>query len=317
MPSFASSRSGSSHQRSVEVSAPSQRVVQVGSSSIGGALRVPCDLELMHDTHDYDSVMATSQLERLSPLSCSGGVYLVCPGRWEASFSLDPWGFFICLLMLLRRVVPSFTSLIVSCLEQRQISPSQMAPNLWRYLVAFIGECRVGMDLRGLMKCRPSMGSTKFGMTLSSSGQLTMSSRGPSRGSPTSAFVDLPTNLIRHYCDPGEGIGRRPLSHPGCLIGSVYCSQIIPGLASKPSVELALGWSNVPSVGPSVALVSLLKPFVDLASRPCLDSALEPLVELGLKQFNVSFSEPFVGPSIDPFVASTVKPSTRLYMDSS
>ncbi|RRT47033.1 hypothetical protein B296_00016369 [Ensete ventricosum] len=255
MPSFASSRSGSSHQRSVEVLAPSQRVVQVGSSSIGGALRVPCDLELMHDTHDYDSVMATSQLERLSPLSCSGGVYLVCPG--------------------------------------------------------------LGMDLRGLMKCRPSMGSTKFGMTLSSSGQLTMSSRGPSRGSPTSAFVDLPKNLIRRYCDPGEGIGRCPLSHPGCLIGSVYCSQIIPGLASKPSVEPALGWSNVPSVGPSVALVSLLKPFVDLAPRPCLDSALEPSVELGLKQFNVSFSEPFVGPSIDQFVASIVKPSTRLYMDSS
>ncbi|RRT80386.1 hypothetical protein B296_00009416 [Ensete ventricosum] len=51
---------------------------------------------------------------------------------------------------------------IVECLRWWRISPSQMTPNSWRYLIVFLGECRGAsvMDMNALRR-KPRMSSAK------------------------------------------------------------------------------------------------------------------------------------------------------------
>ncbi|RRT39184.1 hypothetical protein B296_00046801, partial [Ensete ventricosum] len=111
--------------------------------------RVLRDLEVMKADHDLDTTVIEGSLvvirERYS-IPVEYGLYVPQPG--QRPYSLDTPGMCISVDALEVGLRFPLHSLIEECLRWWRISPSQVAPNSWRYLVVFLGKCRgVGIIL--------------------------------------------------------------------------------------------------------------------------------------------------------------------------
>ncbi|THU57638.1 hypothetical protein C4D60_Mb03t05640 [Musa balbisiana] len=92
--------------------------------------------------HDLDSVVSGSLLETLRERYCIPEEFvLVAPDPGQRVYDPIPRGFALTLDALEAGLRLPLHPVIVSCLSLWRISPSQVAPNSWRYLVAFLGEC--------------------------------------------------------------------------------------------------------------------------------------------------------------------------------
>ncbi|RZR93245.1 hypothetical protein BHM03_00021705 [Ensete ventricosum] len=101
------------------------------------------DLEVMKADHDLDTTVTEGSIavirERYS-ISAEYGLYVLQPG--QRPFSSDAPGMCISVDALEASLRFPLHPLIEECLKWWKISPSQVAPNSWRYLVMFLGECR-------------------------------------------------------------------------------------------------------------------------------------------------------------------------------
>ena len=99
-------------------------------------------LEALMWAHDLDSVVSGSALGGLRErYSIPEDHLLSAPEPGQRAYDPVPKGFALSLDALEAGLRFPLHPLIVSCLSLWRISPSQMAPNSWRYLVAFLGEC--------------------------------------------------------------------------------------------------------------------------------------------------------------------------------
>ncbi|RZS26551.1 hypothetical protein BHM03_00059905 [Ensete ventricosum] len=113
---------------------------EVGSSGASSGppsrvdARVLRDLEVMKSDHDLDTAVTEGSLavirERYN-IPIKYGLHVPQPG--QRPYSLDAPG--MCIRFPLQ-------PLIEECLRWWRISPSQVAPNSWHYLVVFLSECR-------------------------------------------------------------------------------------------------------------------------------------------------------------------------------
>ncbi|RZS22975.1 hypothetical protein BHM03_00055818 [Ensete ventricosum] len=122
---------------------------EVGSS--GASLGPPSpvdavvlrDLEVMKSDHDLDMAVTEGSLamirERYS-IPVEYGLHVPQPGH--RPYSLDARGMCISVDALEAGLRFPLNPLIEECLRWWRISPSQVAPNSWSYLVVFLGEYR-------------------------------------------------------------------------------------------------------------------------------------------------------------------------------
>lgn len=139
----------SSGHQSVEVRAPtsgSPRVEAVESSSSEGVssvdLRAFKDLEFIRSFHDCDSMMSAPFLDRLRTKYFILSKYVLQVLDLVSVHLILFLGLFACLVCSRGGPLISFLSgdsIIPSMVE---ISPSQMTPNSWHYMILFIEECR-------------------------------------------------------------------------------------------------------------------------------------------------------------------------------
>ncbi|RWV87784.1 hypothetical protein GW17_00050189 [Ensete ventricosum] len=105
--------------------------------------RVLRDLEVMKADPDLDTAVIEGSLvvirERYS-IPVEYGLHVPQPG--QRPYSLDAPGMCISVDALEAGLRFPLHPLIEECLRWWRISPSQVAPNSWRYLVVFLGECR-------------------------------------------------------------------------------------------------------------------------------------------------------------------------------
>ncbi|RZS28612.1 hypothetical protein BHM03_00062231, partial [Ensete ventricosum] len=122
---------------------------EVGSSGASSGppspvdARVLRDLEVMMSDHDLDTAVTEGSLvvirERYS-IPTEYGLHVPQPG--QRPYSLDAPGMCISVDALEVGLRFPLHPLIEECLRWWRISPSQVAPNSWCYLVVFLGECR-------------------------------------------------------------------------------------------------------------------------------------------------------------------------------
>ncbi|RRT32034.1 hypothetical protein B296_00054265 [Ensete ventricosum] len=122
---------------------------EVGSSGASSGLpspvdaRVLRDLEVMKSDHDLDTTVTEASLaairERYS-IPVEYGLHVPQPG--QRPYSLDAPGMCISVDALEVGLRFPLHPLIEECLRWWRVSPSQVAPNSWRYLIVFLGECR-------------------------------------------------------------------------------------------------------------------------------------------------------------------------------
>ncbi|RZR98824.1 hypothetical protein BHM03_00028280 [Ensete ventricosum] len=105
--------------------------------------RVLRDLEVMKADHDLDTAVTEGSLAVIRgqySIPVEYGLHVLRPG--QRPYSSDAPS--MCISMDALEVDLRFPldPLIEECLRWWRISPSQVAPNSWRYLVVFLGECR-------------------------------------------------------------------------------------------------------------------------------------------------------------------------------
>ncbi|THU73095.1 hypothetical protein C4D60_Mb04t19190 [Musa balbisiana] len=99
-------------------------------------------LEALMWPHDLNSVVSGSLLEKLRERYYIPEEFiLVAPDPGQRAYDPIPRGFALTLDALEAGLRLLLHPIIVSCLSLWRISPSQVAPNSWHYLVAFLGEC--------------------------------------------------------------------------------------------------------------------------------------------------------------------------------
>ncbi|CAL9101413.1 unnamed protein product, partial [Musa textilis] len=92
--------------------------------------------------HDQDSTLDESSLGILRRRYGIPEEYiLAAPEAGQRAFDPVPRGFALTLDALEAGLRLPLHHIIVSCLSLWRVSPSQITPNSWRYLVAFLGEC--------------------------------------------------------------------------------------------------------------------------------------------------------------------------------
>ncbi|RRT39643.1 hypothetical protein B296_00048145 [Ensete ventricosum] len=105
--------------------------------------RVHRDLEDMMSDHDLDTAVTEGSLavirERYS-IPAEYGLYVPEPG--QRPYSFDVLGICISVDALEVGLRFSLHPLIEECLRWWRISPNQVTPNSWRYLMVFLSECR-------------------------------------------------------------------------------------------------------------------------------------------------------------------------------
>ncbi|RWW38069.1 hypothetical protein BHE74_00056728 [Ensete ventricosum] len=105
--------------------------------------RVLRDLEVMMSDHDLDTAVTERSLvvikERYS-IPAEYGLHV--PQPEQRPYSLDAPGMCISVDALEAGLRFPLHPLIEECLRWWRIPPNQVAPNSWRYLVVFLGECR-------------------------------------------------------------------------------------------------------------------------------------------------------------------------------
>ncbi|KAJ8512379.1 hypothetical protein OPV22_002813 [Ensete ventricosum] len=105
--------------------------------------RVQRDLEVMMSHHDLDSAVTEGSLAVIRArysIPAEYGLYV--PELGQRPYSLDVPGMCISVDALEAGLRFPLHPLIEECLKRWRVSPSQVAPNSWRYLVVFLGECR-------------------------------------------------------------------------------------------------------------------------------------------------------------------------------
>ncbi|RWW35405.1 hypothetical protein BHE74_00059668 [Ensete ventricosum] len=105
--------------------------------------RVLRDLEVMKADHDLDTVVTEGSLDVIRErydIPAEYGLHVPQPG--QCPHSSDAPGMCISVDALEVGLRFPLHSLIEECLRWWRISPSQVAPNSWRYLVVYLGECR-------------------------------------------------------------------------------------------------------------------------------------------------------------------------------
>ncbi|RWW76550.1 hypothetical protein BHE74_00015344 [Ensete ventricosum] len=101
------------------------------------------DLEVMKSCHDIASVISEEALEsNRECYSILEGYALRAPSPEQRPYQPKPSEISISIDALEAGLRFPLHSTIVECLRWWRIFPSQMAPNSWRYLIAFLGECR-------------------------------------------------------------------------------------------------------------------------------------------------------------------------------
>ncbi|RZS26395.1 hypothetical protein BHM03_00059728, partial [Ensete ventricosum] len=127
----------------------SQSDPEVGSSGASSGppspvdARVLSDLEIMKADHDLDTAMTEGSLAVIRGrynIPVEFGLHVSQPG--QRHYSSDAPGICISVDALEAGLQFPLHPLIEECLRCWRISPSQVAPNSWRYLVIFLGECR-------------------------------------------------------------------------------------------------------------------------------------------------------------------------------
>ncbi|RRT62843.1 hypothetical protein B296_00015227 [Ensete ventricosum] len=121
---------------------------EVGSSGASSGppslvdARILKDLEVMKADHDLDTTVTEGSLamirERYS-IPVEYGLHVPYPG--QCPYSSDAPGMCISVDALEAGLRFPLHPLIEECLRWWRISPSQVAPNSWCYLVIFLGEC--------------------------------------------------------------------------------------------------------------------------------------------------------------------------------
>ena len=92
--------------------------------------------------HDLDSTVSESSLGLLRDrYSVPAEFTLIAPEPGQRAYDPIPKGFALTVDALEAGLRLPFHPVITACVAWWRISPSQMAPNSWRYLVAFLGEC--------------------------------------------------------------------------------------------------------------------------------------------------------------------------------
>ncbi|RZR88594.1 hypothetical protein BHM03_00016220 [Ensete ventricosum] len=101
------------------------------------------DLEVMKFGHDIASVISEEALESIRECySIPEGYVLRVPLPEQRPYQPKPSEISFSVDALEAGLRFPLHPTIVECLRWWRISPSQMAPNSWRYLIAFLGECR-------------------------------------------------------------------------------------------------------------------------------------------------------------------------------
>ncbi|RWV84595.1 hypothetical protein GW17_00053681 [Ensete ventricosum] len=122
---------------------------EVGSSGVSFAPPSPVDarvqrvLEVMMSDHDLDTAVTEGSLAVIRArynILTEYGLHVPEPG--QRPYSLDVPDMCISVDALEVGLRFPLHPLIEECLKWWRISPSQVAPNSWRYLVVFLGECR-------------------------------------------------------------------------------------------------------------------------------------------------------------------------------
>ncbi|XP_064965208.1 uncharacterized protein LOC135612629 [Musa acuminata AAA Group] len=138
-----SSSSSSSSSSTSSSEGPGVRHLSPGGESlkVGGSSARLANLKLWHDV---ESVVTEELLEELRVRYCIPEGYSLsapCPG--QRPYDQLPQGFGLTVGALEAGLRFPLHPVIEDCLRAWGISPSQMAPNSWRYLVVFLGECRM------------------------------------------------------------------------------------------------------------------------------------------------------------------------------
>ncbi|RRT67064.1 hypothetical protein B296_00030774 [Ensete ventricosum] len=101
------------------------------------------DLEVMKSCHDIASVISEEALESIQECyRIPEGSVLRAPSPEQWPYQPQPSEISISVDALEAGLRFPLHPTIVECLRRWRISPNQMAPNSWRYLIAFLGECR-------------------------------------------------------------------------------------------------------------------------------------------------------------------------------
>ncbi|THU50983.1 hypothetical protein C4D60_Mb06t26180 [Musa balbisiana] len=99
-------------------------------------------LEALMWPHDLDSIVSESLLGNLwEHYSIPEGYVLLAPELGQRAYNPIPKGFALTLYALEAGLRFPLHLVISYCISWWCISPSQITPNSWRYLVAFLGEC--------------------------------------------------------------------------------------------------------------------------------------------------------------------------------
>ncbi|RWW75014.1 hypothetical protein BHE74_00016996 [Ensete ventricosum] len=97
----------------------------------------------MKSCHDIASVISEEALKSIKECySIPEGYVLRAPSPEQRPYQPQPSEISISVDALEAGLRFPLHSTIVKCLRWWRISPSQMAPNSWRYLIAFLGECQ-------------------------------------------------------------------------------------------------------------------------------------------------------------------------------
>ncbi|RWW44647.1 hypothetical protein BHE74_00049581, partial [Ensete ventricosum] len=105
--------------------------------------RVLRDLEVMKADHDLDTTVTEGSLIVIRGRYSIPAEYMLhAPRPGQRPYSSDAPGMCITVDALEADLWFPLHPLIEECLRWWRISPSQVAPNSWRYLVVFLGECR-------------------------------------------------------------------------------------------------------------------------------------------------------------------------------
>ncbi|RRT37696.1 hypothetical protein B296_00056770 [Ensete ventricosum] len=100
-------------------------------------------MEVMKSCHDFDSTILVESLVLIRKLFSIPDKYaLHAPQPRQRSYHKYPDGFSLFVDALEAGLRFPLHPVIGECLSRWRVSPSQIAPNSWRYLITFLGECR-------------------------------------------------------------------------------------------------------------------------------------------------------------------------------
>ncbi|RZS22313.1 hypothetical protein BHM03_00055066 [Ensete ventricosum] len=128
-------------------SSRNQSVPESSSSGVsvmtGAEAKVLQALEVMKSLHDFDSTICLESLGSVRRrFSIPNEYVLHAPRSGQRPYHPCPRGFNISINALEAGLKFPLHPVIGECLSWRRVSPGQIAPNSWRYIITFLGECK-------------------------------------------------------------------------------------------------------------------------------------------------------------------------------